>query len=248
MRRIHKSGAVWMVCGCLGWLCPPMNLRGDDQPQSPADAKVNTEWRPLFDGKTLDGWRNWKKQTIDPNWKVIEGAIAKTQHGGDLETQDEFDYFELTIDYKIEPRGNSGIMFWVQDEGTEPGWSGPEIQVLDNKDGEDHTRSGWLYGLYRPATDAKTGKPLDATHPAGEWNTIRVIVAPAGEVSSIWMNGVKYEEWIFDDADWKQRVAKSKFGTTPLYAKRQKGHLVLQDHGAAAAFREIKIRPWKKPN
>lgn len=91
------------------------------------------------------------------------------------------------------------------------------------------------------------GKTLDATHPAGEWNHIQIIVAPAGETSSVWMNGVKYEEWIFNSDAWKQNVAKSKFATAPLYAKKQRGHIVLQDHDAAVSFRDIKIRDWKKP-
>jgi hypothetical protein len=174
--------------------------------------------------------------------------MVKGKGGGDLETREEFDYFELILDYKIEAKGNSGIMFWVQDEGTEPGWSGPEVQVLDNEGGGDPTKSGWLYGLYRPADDPKTGRPLDATKPAGEWNTVRIVVAPAGQTSAVWMNGVKYEEWVFDSADWKERVAKSKFGTAPAYARRQKGHIVLQEHGAEVAFRNIRIREWKKGN
>lgn len=235
MRQFHIRITALLLCGTLA-------LAND----KPAEKSTN-DWRPLFDGKTLAGWRNWKKQNISPDWKAVDGAITKTRGGGDLETVDEFDFFELEIDYNIEAKGNSGVMFWVQDEGTEPGWSGPEVQVLDNEGGGDPTKSGWLYGIFHPANDPKTGKPLDATHPPGEWNHLRIVVAPAGEVSGIWMNGVKYEEWVFDSADWKQNVGKSKFGTAPLYAKKQKGHIVLQDHGAAVSFREIRIRDWKKP-
>ena len=120
------------------------------------------------------------------------------------------------------------------------------MQVLDNEGGGDPTKSGWLYGLYQPADDPKTGKPLDATKPAGQWNTVRIMVAPAGETSAVWMNGVKYEEWVFGSEDWKARVAKSKFGPAPLFAKRQRGHVVLQDHGAEVGFRDVRIREWKK--
>ena len=235
MRRLWISGVLFVGAGLL---VLPLGLRGEQ--------KDDGEWRPLFDGKSLDGWRNWKKDSINPAWRVIDGAMVKGKGGGDLETREEFDYFELVIDYRIDAKGNSGIMFWVQDEGTEPGWSGPEVQVLDNEGGGDPTKSGWLYGLYRPADDPKTGKPLDATKPAGEWNTVRIIVAPAGETSAVWMNGVKYEEWVFGSDDWKARIAKSKFGPAPLFATRQKGHIVLQEHGAEVAFRNIRIREWKK--
>jgi hypothetical protein len=235
MRRLWISGVLFVG---LGLLAMPVGLRGED--------KDDGGWRPLFDGKTLDGWRNWKKDSVNPAWKVVDGAMVKGKGGGDLETREEFDYFELILEYKIETKGNSGIMFWVQDEGAEPGWSGPEVQVLDNEGGGDPTKSGWLYGLYRPADDPKTGKPLDATKPAGQWNTVRIVVAPAGETSAVWMNGVKYEEWVFGSDDWKARVAKSKFGPAPLFAKRQKGHIVLQDHGAEVGFRDVRIREWKK--
>ncbi len=239
MPQIRKPNPLILLAAIAALLANPPFLPA-------ADPKPDDGWRSLFNGKTLEGWQNWKKQTIHPDWKVTDGEITKAKGGGDLETIDEFDYFELTLDYKIEPKGNSGIMFWVQDEGTEPGWSGPEVQVLDNEGGADPTKSGWLYGIFHPANDPKTGKPLDATKPAGEWNHLRIVIAPAGETSSVWMNGQKYEEWIFDSPEWKQNVAKSKFGTAPLYAKKQKGHIVLQDHGAAVSFRDIKIRDWKK--
>ena len=200
------------------------------------------EWRALFDGKSLDGWRNWKQQTIKPDWKAADGAMVKGSGGGNLATIEELDFFELTIDYKIAPGGNSGILFWVQDEGGEPAQSGPEVQLLDNERGNDPIKSGWLCYLLQPSIDPKTGKALDATRPAGEWNQVRLVVAPAGQTSGVWMNGVKYEQWVFDSADWKQTVANSKFGNSALFAKRQKGHIVLQDHGAAVSFREIKIR------
>ena len=110
--------------------------------------------------------------------------------------------------------------------------TGPEIQIQDNKDGTDPQKSGWLYQLYKPTTDA--------TKPVGEWNQLRVILAP--KKSEVYMNGVKYYEFVKGSKDWDERVTASKFGKMPKFGKAAKGHIDLQDHGNEVAFRNIKIR------
>jgi hypothetical protein len=135
-------------------------------------------------------------------------------------------------------------MFHIQEIYPQPGMSGPEIQILDNVDGKDPTHAGWLYGLYVPPRDAKTDKPIDATKPVGQWNHLRIIVD--GPHVEIEMNGVKYVTCEMWGDDWNQRVAKSKFAQWPEFAKAKTGHIDLQDHGAAVAFRNIKIRPIGK--
>ena len=111
-------------------------------------------------------------------------------------------------------------------------------RVLSSKDPQ---RCGWLYGLYEPPVDPKKGKPLDATKPAGEWNKVRLVVTPEKCLHEI--NGVKYFEYSMTSADFKERVAKSKFGQMPLFAKSGKGSIALQgDHGSIS-FRNIKVRP-----
>ena len=101
--------------------------------------------------------------------------------------------------------------------------------------------SGWLYGLYQPPVDPKTGKPLDATKPVGQWNHVRLLVTK--EKCEHDMNGVKYFEYVLHSADFNARVAKSKFSQMPPFAKSDVGSIALQgDHGAIQ-FRNIKIRP-----
>jgi Domain of Unknown Function (DUF1080) len=74
----------------------------------------------------------------------------------------------LTLDYNISEGGNSEIMYYVTDKGSAAWATGPEFQLEDNAKAADLQRCGWLYALYEPPVDPKTGKPLDATKPAGE--------------------------------------------------------------------------------
>lgn len=208
------------------------------------DAEAKAGWKLLFDGETTKGWRSYKKDSISNGWKVVDGALTRAAGGaGDIITTDKYDAFELSIDYKISKGGNSGIMYHVTEEANTPWMTGPEIQIQDNKDGHDPQLAGWLYQLYQPAKDEKTGKPIDATKPAGEWNTLVILITP--EKCTHTMNGVKYVEYVKGSKDWDERVEKSKFGKMPLFGKATNGYISLQDHGNEVAYRNIKIRAVK---
>ena len=152
-------------------------------------------------------------------------------------TADQFDNFELRLDWKVTKNGNSGIMYRVTDQGNQTYETGPEFQILDNaghKDGQDPiTSAGSNYALHPPARDV--------TRPVGEWNQIRLIVN--GAHVEHWMNGVKLLEYELWSEDWDKRVKASKFAKMPGYGRAKRGHLVLQDHGDLVAFRNIKIKP-----
>ena len=219
-----------------------------------ADSKNNTltgaekaaGWKLLFDGKDLKGWHNFKREGILPGWQVKDGALVcvDPHNAGDIVTADKFDWFELQLDYNISEGGNSGIMFHVTDEGTAAWATGPEIQLEDNAKAADPQRCGWLYALYKPADDPNTGQPIDSTKPADEWNTMRIIISP--EKCEHYVNGVKYVEYKIGSDDFNQRVAKSKFGKMPLFAKPETGYIALQgDHGQVS-FRNIQIREITK--
>ena len=213
------------------------------EPNTLTEEEQKAGWKLLFDGKTLAGWSNFKKKDIRPGWQVKDGTLAcvNPKNAGDLVTADQFEWFELSIDYNISKGGNSGIIFHVTNEEGAVWATGPELQLQDNGDAHDPELSGWLYQLYKPAVDPKTGKPLDATKPAGEWNTVKLVMTP--EKCEHWVNGVKYFEYKLDSDDFKERVAKSKFGKMPRFAKSNVGFLALQgDHGQVS-FRNIKIRP-----
>jgi hypothetical protein len=211
-----------------------------------SDDEKSAGWRSLFNGTNFNGWHNFKSDKVQPGWKVRDGLlICEDPHrAGDLVTEDEFDWFELELEYNISPGGNSGIIYHISKEGGAVWASGPEFQLEDNTKAADPQRCGWLYALYQPPTDPKTRKPLDATKPAGEWNKVRLIISP--EKCEHYINGVKYFDYVIGSDDFNARVKKSKFASMPLFAKFNKGALALQgDHGQIT-FRNIKIRPLQK--
>jgi len=217
-----------------------------DSPNQLTDAEKKAGWKLLFDGKSTDGWHNFREKGVRPGWQVKDEMLVcvDPKNAKDIVTTDKYDWFELSIEYNITKSGNSGIMFHVSDEGRGAMWqTGPEIQLQDNVDGHDPQKSGWLYQLYKPENDPKTGKPVDATKPVGEWNHLRFVLSAPPAKSEVSMNGVKYYDFVWKSDDFKDRVAKSKFKSAPNFAKYDTGFIGLQgDHGAVS-FRNIKIRP-----
>lgn len=233
--------SLLLVCSLLPTFC--LAAPDSAKPNTLTAEETAAGWKLLFNGESLDGWSNFKKPDIRPGWMVKEGLLvcADPKNAGDIVTQEQFAAFELILDYNISEAGNSGIIFHVTNEGGAVWATGPEFQLEDNAKAKDPQRCGWLYGLYKPPVDPKTDKPLDATKPVGEWNTVRLVVTPEKCFHEI--NGVKYFEYSMTSDDFKERVAKSKFGTMPLFAKSGKGFIALQgDHGSIS-FRNIKVRP-----
>jgi len=208
----------------------------------PAAAQVNTltaaekqaGWTLLFDGRTTEGWRGFKAPAPDPGWHVKDGALSPDpKTSKDIMTKEMFGDFELAFDWKIAAKGNSGLMYRVTEDGEQTYWSGPEYQVLDNSRGEPPLqRAGALYDLYAPSQDA--------TRPVGEFNQGRIVVR-RGHVEH-WLNGVKVVEYELGSADFKAKVAASKFKAWPMFGVAPQGHIALQNHGDEVAFRNIKIR------
>lgn len=219
--------------------------------QAAADAPVNTltaqekatGWKLLFDGQTYSGWHNFKQAGVRAGWQIKDGTLAcvDPHNAGDLITPDEFTGFELQLDYNISEGGNSGIMFHVTEDGGAAWETGPEFQLEDNAKAGDPQRCGWLYALYQPPADPKTGQPLDATKPAGQWNHVRLLISPQRCEHVI--NGVSYFTYVLGSDDFNARVARSKFAKMPKFARTGHGHIALQgDHGQVS-FRNLKIRP-----
>ncbi|KPJ83089.1 MAG: hypothetical protein AMS19_05570 [Gemmatimonas sp. SG8_23] len=200
------------------------------------EAELAAGWELLFDGRTLDGWRPYDAPGAPVGWGVVDGTLARTGPGGDIVTDREFEDFELTVEWRVEEAGNSGI-FYRAALGEE--WiyhSAPEMQVLDDaghRDGGDPiTSAGANYGL-DPA-------PRGVVRPAGEWNEVRIVVQ--GAHVEHWLNGtqvVAYELW---SEEWEAKVAASKFVEWPAYGRAERGHIGLQDHGDPVWYRNIKIR------
>ena len=209
-----------------------------DEPANAANVLTDAEkaegWTLLFDGKDLSLWRNFQKEgSVNEKWKVADGTFTLTEKGGgDIITTGQYGAFELKLDYQISKGGNSGLMFHVGEGEKTPWMTGPEVQIQDNIDGHDPQKAGWLYQLYAPT--------VDATKPAGEWNTLHIVITP--EKCVHFMNGTKYVEYIKGSADWDAKVAASKFSKFPNFGKLTKGHICLQDHGNVVSFRNVKIK------
>ena len=215
-----------------------------------SQAEVEDGWILLFDGKTTDGWRGYKKDHFPTAWKLVDGSIhcmgsgrgeAGAKDGGDIIYDKEFQNFTLSLEWKISEGGNSGIFYLGQEELDYIWKTAPEMQVLDNdkhpdaKLGKDGNRqAGSLYDLI-PA------KPQNAK-PVGEWNQVEITVYKGTVVHK--QNGVNVVEYHLWTPEWNELVAGSKFpGLNPDWADvASKGYIGLQDHGDDVWFRNIKIK------
>jgi hypothetical protein len=200
-------------------------------------------WKLLFDGKTLNGWRTYKHQPAA--WKVNDGTLCSERSAGnahaDLITDNEFQNFELSIDWKVSPKGNSGIMYLVTEDHDAAYESGPEYQLIDD-DGfpehiEEYQKTGANYAMQPPA--------VKAANAPGEWNHT-VIIVNNGHVEH-WLNGKKVVEYTLHSNEWEKQKAAGKWKDEAGYGAAKKGHIALQyAHSDVAntyiCFRNIKIK------
>jgi hypothetical protein len=202
--------------------------------ESPSKAALATGGNDIT---SLDNWRGYKKEGVPENWVQQDGAIYLTGGGGgDLITREQYASFDLTLEWKISPKGNSGIMYHVTEGDGPTYFTGPEMQVLDNAvaNGDLLHSAGADYALHAPAADNSL--------PVGEWNLARILVD--GPHVTYWLNGVQqcsYELW---SEDWTARVAASKFAQWPGFGMNKSGHIALQDHGNPVWYRSIRIRSF----
>ena len=205
-------------------------------------------WELLFDGKTLDGWRDFNGTELTGPWVVEDGTIRAEGEGSDsngyIVTNREFANFDLKWEWKISRGGNSGMLYHVV-EGAKfpvPYVTGPEYQIIDDENWEavnGYPLEPWQrcavdYAMYIPDFDARDLRP------AGEWNTSEIIF-DNGHVTYL-LNGkvtVEFDAWT---PDWFARKDSGKWENAPEYGMSPKGHICLQDHGYPAWFRNIKIR------
>ena len=213
-------------------------------------------WRSLFDGQTLNGWRGLGSPNVPAaHWTVADGAIKKIASGkipvqadgqpsagGDLMTVDTFRDFELSWDWKVTPGANSGVKYNVSEElstnmAPPNAAKGFEYQMLDDDrhaDGKLAThRAGALYDLIPPNANTHAS-------PIGAWNHSVIILN--GNHGEHWLNGQKIVEYELGSPAMNAALAASKYAIIPWFATRRTGHIVLQDHGDEAYFRNIRIR------
>jgi len=223
---------------------------------SPTKAKLNTlteaekadGWILLFNGKDLSGWRLYGDKSEDTGRWIVEDDAIKLSHDrmdllGLLGTDDllyaaeAFENFELSIDWKISEKGNSGIFYGVNLEEEGSYWADAiEMQVLDNEghmDGKIAThRAGDAYDL-----KSSTHEPV---RPVGSWNTARILVN--GDHIEHWLNGDKVLEFRRSGPEWEAMHAASKFSANKNFGQNKRGYILLQDHTDVVWYRNIKIK------
>jgi cytochrome c len=207
-------------------------------------------WKLLFDGKNINGFRNYKKSTIGSGWVINENAIHlnaqkvdgkwQSKDGGDIITTKPYQDYELKLDWKISNCGNSGIIFnVVESKEHDYVWqTGPEMQILDNVCHPDTRfvthRAGDLYDMI------ESKYPI--AKPAGQWNKV-ILKNIKGKVD-FYLNGFKIVSFKTSEDNWKKMIAKSKFKDMRGFGLSSSGHIALQDHGDKVWFKNIKIKTY----
>ncbi len=226
-------------------------------PNTIDEAEVAQGWRLLWDGKTTDGWRRaHEDQFPEEGWKIEDGVLkvlssggGEAQKAGDIVTEEEFDAFEIQLDFLITEGANSGIKYFVTEGyGMRVGVGsaiGLEFQILDDerhpdaKAGAAGNRTiGSLYDLI-PSRKQFAKRPVPGE--PGAWQHARVVARRDGAVEH-WLNGIQVVEYNRFSPLFASLVARSKYADWEGFGAWESGHLLLQDHGDEVHFRSIKVR------
>ena len=223
-------------------------LSCEQKPNTLTSKEKADGWVLLFDGQTLNGWRDFNGTSLTGPWEVQDGTIWTDGKGDDgngyIVTDREFANFDLKWEWKIARGGNSGLIYHAV-EGPQfnvPYITGPEYQIIDDDNWEEvngYPLEPWQrcavdYAMYVPDFETRILKP------AGEWNQSEIIF-DNGHVTYL-LNGkvtVEFDAWT---PDWFARKNAGKWSHAPEYGLSRTGHISIQDHGYPASFRNIKIK------
>ena len=214
--------------------------------------KNQSEWIELFDGKSTDGWRAYNGEEIPKKWAAVDGELTfdtdlKLEEewigGGDIiYYKEEFEYFELYLEWKLPKGGNSGVFYNVQEGFQAPYAISPEYQLIDdigweeinNAKLEEWQKAGANYAMHEADLSKKQ------LNPAGEWNSSKILYTE--KKVQHWLNGKLLLEFEPFSEDWYLKRNSGKWDDFPEYGKFKKGYIALQDHDSPIWFRSIKIR------
>ncbi len=205
-------------------------------------------WELLFNGKDLNGWHSYLKTRPGAAWKVQNGMIVLVKDGktpsadyADLTSDQEFEDFDLKLQWKLKPCTNSGIFFYVHEDPKyrSPSSTGPEMQVVDLACSPDSrilkSRAGDLYGLISCEEETVT--------PGGQWNQVEIISEKAH--LQLFLNGTRVIDTHLWNDEWKSLIAASgKSKRWPDFGTFRKGRIAFQgtEPDTKIWFRNIKIR------
>ena len=120
-------------------LMTSLHAQGTAKPPATKPAAAQAGWKNLFDGKTLNGWRGYKKtDATDSRWAVEDGMLTLPKNDGkdtrgarDLISSDTYEQFELEWEWKIALAGNSGVKYFVLEDMDSA--IGHEYQMIDDE-------------------------------------------------------------------------------------------------------------------
>ncbi len=194
-----------------------------------AAAGPAAEWKPLFNGKDLDGWK-----MAGPGRFVVENGLMKTEGGMGLlyYEKEKFGNATVRVVFKtVSEHGNSGVFIRLPEKPRDAWYgvhNGFEVQIESG--GDEWHCTGSIYSL------SKAGKRNQK--PAGEWNTMEI--ALQGRKTIVYLNGEKVNEF-----DANQDVPPRKMWYEPVRGPRpDAGYIGLQNHDAKSVvyFREVSVR------
>ena len=250
MRKIILSIAILSIWSCA---------------ESPKNK--SSEWINLFDGSSLEGWRAYNGDQMPPGWKIVDGILTFTtaqileqdyDYKGSRDIiygAEEFDNFELYVEWKIPPGGNSGIFYHVKEGYQGPSLVSPEYQLIDDENYakiHDLTSYNTQFGVLNPsdlqdwqktAADYAMYTPdptIKSLNPAGEWNSTKIVFTP--DNVEHWLNGKKVLSFVPWSEDWYKKRNSGKWNNAQDYGKYKTGYIGFQDHGSNLSFRNIKIK------
>jgi len=199
-------------------------------------------WQLLFDGKSTDGWHGYNMKSFPDCWAIEDTSLTMNSQGAgeslDILTNVKYRSFALSLEYKLTPGANSGIIYQIAEDTIYkfPYETGPEFQVIDHEGWpdklEDWQINGANYAMYPPL--------VKAYKPVGEWNQI-LLVVDGNKVTQM-LNGkvvVRYEK---NSEEWNKLRNSGKWAAFPDWGKYDEGFISLQNHGTKVWYRTIKIK------
>jgi hypothetical protein len=208
----------------------------------------------LFNGKDLSGWRSANQKTPPTKGWVVENGVLQVLPAdttsdvrwGDLFSVNQYKAFEMNFDFKLTEGANSGVKYFAAEKASSKSGTGLEYQILDDERHPDAKKgiggNRTLASLYDLIASIKLEPRFQQK--IGEWNHGKIVVYPNNKVEH-WLNGFKVLEYERGSIAFTELVALSKYAKIKNFGIGEKGPVLLQDHGDAVFFKNIKIRELK---
>jgi hypothetical protein len=220
---IHRVSAAIAIAGLVS--VAPVAAQSATSNQLTAKEKADG-WTLLFDGKTFTGWRGLGYDTVpNAHWKIADGAIRKLPSGVIPRMPDG------------QPSVGGDLMTIAKFRDFELAW---QWKVVPGSNSGVKYNVSEEFSLQKASNHAALGFEYQILD---EWNSSRLVFR--GNHGEHWLNGVKVVEFDLGTPRMDSALAKSKYRSITGFAERKTGHIILQDHGEEAFYRDIKIRTFK---